>query len=310
MAAENGTYDGQTLKKALRSAEVLLETKIEELNALNVFPVPDGDTGINMYLTLRSASEAVAELETDSAAEVAAKAARAALLGARGNSGVILSQIIRGLAKGLEAKERFSADDFAQSTRCAADTAYKAIAKPVEGTILTVIREAADAAARLMGQKSSLKDTLAAMTKQAAQTVLHTPELLPLLKEAGVVDAGGQGLYYVLHGMTEYAATEQPTAVTPETEPAVTVAETQDSYGFDLTFLIEGRDMGADVLRNEVGQFGESVVVVGDENLIKVHIHTQQPQAVLDHCAALGSLKDVELENMDEQVARFQEKSS
>ena len=197
-------YDGETLKQAFKAAELLLEKRIDEVNSLNVFPVPDGDTGINMYLTLQSANEAIKELSTTSAAEISSKAAMGALLGARGNSGVIFSQILSGLAKGLENKEEFSAYDFAQALQRASDAAYKSIAEPVEGTILTVIREAAGMALEKAQQGASLKKTMAAATSQAKETVIKTQEMLPSLKEAGVVDAGGKGLFYVFQGMKNF----------------------------------------------------------------------------------------------------------
>ncbi|RJQ38368.1 MAG: DAK2 domain-containing protein, partial [Dehalococcoidia bacterium] len=195
--------DGKTFIRALKAAERLLEKRIEEINAINVFPVPDGDTGINMYLTLQAANAAAENLATSSAAEVTAKVARGALLGARGNSGVILSQILRGIARGLEMKERFSPADFANALRCASETAYRAVANPTEGTILTVMREASEVAAKQVARGANLKQIITTVTAHAEDTVRRTPELLPKLKEAGVVDAGGKGLFYIFVGMKQ-----------------------------------------------------------------------------------------------------------
>lgn len=303
-------YDGQTLKQSLKSAEKLLEQKIDEINALNVFPVPDGDTGINMYLTLQSATAAVEELSTSSVAEISAKAARGALLGARGNSGVILSQILRGFAKGMEMKERFSAFDFAHALRCASDHAYKAVGQPVEGTILTVIREASDAAMQRAEKGSNLKQTIVAVTSQARSTVKKTPELLPRLKEAGVVDAGGKGLMYMFQGMKSFFTQK---LTNQEMSPGIIHRAELDSapqeYGFDLQFMIEGDNLVQEEIEKEINGWGESVLVVGDEHLIRVHVHTQQPQAVLDYCAEKGEIRDIIRENMNGQVKKFRASS-
>ena len=301
-------FDGQTLKQALKSAEVLLEKRIEEINALNVFPVPDGDTGINMYLTLQSATAAVESLSTSSVAEISAKAARGALMGARGNSGVILSQILRGIAKGLEMKERISSFDFAQALRNASDTAYRAVTQPVEGTIITVMREASEAAIRRAERGANLKQTMAAIVSQARNAVKRTPELLPQLKEAGVVDAGGKGLFYIFLGMKDFISQR----MTEGEESGVSsqkakLSKTQTSYGFDLQFLVEGDNLPLQEMRDKISSMGESVLVVGDEHLIRVHAHTREPQAILDYGSTKGSLTDIVMEHMDEQVKTFQE---
>jgi uncharacterized protein len=304
---EETLYDGQALKQAFKSAELLLEKRIDEVNALNVFPVPDGDTGINMYLTLQSANDAVKDLTTLSACEIAAKASMGALLGARGNSGVILSQIMRGLAKGLEKKDEFSAIDFAQALVNASDTAYKSLAEPVEGTILTVIREAAEKAMQQARGGADLKQTMAAVTSQAKDTVTRTPEMLPTLKEAGVVDAGGKGLFYVFLGMKNFIVQKMnPVEGYKAARRKVQMAAAESTYGFDLQFLVEGENLPLDEMREKISTMGESVLVVGDESLIRVHIHTQNPQAVMDYCAIKGKLKDIVNINMDNQVKEFQ----
>ncbi|MFH0913942.1 MAG: DAK2 domain-containing protein [Chloroflexota bacterium] len=304
--SEERGYDGQTLKQALKSAERVLEKRIDEINALNVFPVPDGDTGINMYLTLHSATAAVENLSTTSAAEISAKAARGALLGARGNSGVILSQILRGIAKGMEMKERFSTFDFAQALRYGSETAYKAMSQPVEGTIITVIREASEVAMQQAERGANLKQTMTAIVSRARDTVKRTPELLPQLKEAGVVDAGGKGLWYVFQGMKSFISRKVTQMEGYKTAyRKARVSPGAGSYGFDLQFLIEGAHLPLEEIRERIGGMGESVLVVGDEHLIRVHVHTHEPQAILDYSATKGSLKDVTLENMDGQVTRF-----
>jgi len=192
--------DGRDLKKALEGAKLHIERHIDEVNSLNVFPVPDGDTGINMFLTMKSATEAI-EGAGSSAGLVATSAAKGALLGARGNSGIILSQILRGIAKGLEGRETFSFTDFAHALNIGSEQAYKVVEKPVEGTILTVIREASTEASRVAEKKTSFARAISAVVLRARETVKRTPEMLPVLKEAGVVDAGAKGLYYFFKGM-------------------------------------------------------------------------------------------------------------
>ncbi|MBI4285059.1 MAG: DAK2 domain-containing protein [Chloroflexi bacterium] len=303
---EDNKYDGQLLKQALQTAERFLEKRIDELNALNVFPVPDGDTGINMYLTMQAATAAVENVTTSSAAEVSAKVARGALLGARGNSGVILSQILRGIAKGMEMKDRFSSRDFAQALHHASDIAYRSVTGPVEGTIITVIREAADAATRQAERGANLRQTMTAVVTQARQTVERTPELLPRLKEAGVVDAGGKGLCYVFQGMKSFICRKAPQPGEPgRAASQAKLAFPSTGYGFDIQFLVEGDNLPLDEMRAAISGMGDSVLVVGDEHLARVHVHSQQPQAILDYAATRGSLKDVALENMDEQAAKF-----
>jgi uncharacterized protein len=299
-------YDGQTLKQALKSAELLLEKRIDEVNALNVFPVPDGDTGINMYLTLQAANESIKDLNSSSAAEITAKAAMGALMGARGNSGVIFSQIMRGLAKGLENKHKFSAVDFARALKQASNTAYQSMQEPVEGTILTVIRESAEKAMQQAGEGADLKKTITAATSQARDTVIRTPELLKTLKDAGVVDAGGKGLFYVFQGMKDFITRNMnPVEGIKSARRQSTSGSGRCVYGFDLQFLVEGPGLPVTEMRDKINTMGESVLVVGDETLVRVHVHTRNSQAVMDYCAARGKLKDIINDNMDEQVKKF-----
>ncbi len=301
-------FDGSTLREALRGAEKCLEAHIDELNLLNVFPVPDGDTGINMFVTLQAANKAVAAVNTRSAAVVTAAAARGALLGASGNSGVILSQILRGIAKGMEAKERFSCMHFAEALHTAAEMARRAVMNPVEGTILTVSSEASDMATCMAKRGASLRQAMSAVVRQSKKTVKKTPELLPQLKEAGVVDAGAKGLFYVFKGMSDHMSNhvtkykEEASAVSTQTESA------SQSYGYDLQFLIQGSDLPLDGIRGKIETMGESVIVVGDSQLIRVHIHTIEPDAVLEYVRNFGEVTNLVSENLDEQVREFREK--
>ncbi len=299
-------YDGQTLKQALKSAEAVLEKRIDEINSLNVFPVPDGDTGINMYLTLQSANEAVKDNSSTSATEIISKSAMGALMGARGNSGVIFSQIMRGLSKGLEGKDKFSAKDFAEALHFASDIAYKSLAEPVEGTILTVIRKVAEKAMEESQQGADLKRTITAVTTQAKDTVTRTREMLPALKEAGVVDAGGKGLFYVFQGMKNFIGQKMnPVEGYKTTTHKAKLAIEESVYGFDLQFLIEGNNLPIKEIRDKINTMGESVLVVGDDTLIRVHVHTKISQSVMDYCATKGRLRDIINDNMDTQVKNF-----
>jgi dihydroxyacetone kinase-like predicted kinase len=255
-------YDGQTLKQAFKSGEDLLEKRIEEINNLNVYPVPDGDTGINMYLTLQSANEAIKDTTSRSASEVASLAANGALLGARGNSGVIFSQIMLGLARGLANKDQFTAIDFAQALLNASENAYKALLEPVEGTILTVIRESAEMAVQKARGGANLQQTIAALTSQAKATVTRTPEMLPVLKEAGVVDAGGKGLFYFFQGMKNFMVKKMnPVEGYKAVRRRAARMQVESIYGYDLQFLIEGQNMPVDEIRSGVCAMGESVLV-------------------------------------------------
>jgi uncharacterized protein len=303
---EETRYDGRDLKQAYKSAESVLEKRIDEINALNVFPVPDGDTGINMFLTLQSANESVNNLTSKSASEIASKAAMGALLGARGNSGIILSQILRGIAQGLESKDEFSALDFALALQEASKLAYSSLAEPLEGTILTVIREAAEKALLQAQEGGSLKQTLRAATSQARQAVIRTPEMLPSLKEAGVVDAGGKGLFYFFQGMKNVIVQKMNTVKSYQAVRRRTRTASQPvTFGYDLQFLIEGDNLPVTEIREKVTLLGNSVLVVGDPHLIRVHVHTHSPQEVIDYCAGKGRLKDLVKDNLDVQVKNY-----
>ncbi len=310
-AVADETFDGRTIKLALRGAEKCLEDHIDELNLLNVFPVPDGDTGINMFVTIQAANKAVEKVPSDSAAAVSAGAARGALLGASGNSGVILSQILRGIAKGMEMKERFNCMHFANALKEAAEMAHRAVTNPVEGTILTVSRETSEVALKMAKKGADLKQTLAAIVEQARKSVNRTPELLPQLKEAGVVDAGGKGLLYVYQGMSEYLTrrVNKFKALASETVSRKTGNEKGD-YGLDIQFLIRGHDMPLDEIREKMESMGESVIVVGDEELIRVHIHAPESEGIMAYARTHGEVTDIAIENMDNQVQEFKNKIS
>ncbi len=208
--------DGQDLKRALVTAKAQLERHIDEVNSLNVFPVPDGDTGTNMFMTMASAVKAIEETEDTSVAIVSASAAKGALMGARGNSGVILSQILRGMADSMKEKETLSSRDLAQALRAASEKAYKTVSEPVEGTILTAIRAASEAASAAASKGASFSRTVASVVSRVRTTVKKTPDMLPVLKEAGVVDAGAKGLYYFFKGMENAICRKEPARPRPQ----------------------------------------------------------------------------------------------
>jgi len=323
-------FDGQDLKKALLVAAAWLEEHREAINALNVFPVPDGDTGSNMSATMQAAIRQIADSEETSAGVIASKLAHGALLGARGNSGVILSQTLRGLAQGLDKKDTFSAPDLAAALQEASRLAYRAVIKPVEGTILTVVRQSAEAAQRSAERGDDLVGMLQEVVTAARQSVANTPELLPTLKQAGVVDSGGQGFCTILEGVWRYvrgeagildtmvaagsnnatavvspaAAIAQPTA--PGTQPKKGRVTIEEEFGYEVVFLLRGERLDVERIRQTIIDMGGvSTVVAGDEKMLKVHTHTQTPGKILDYGVSLGSLLDINIENLQEQSLTY-----
>ncbi len=300
--------DGQGFKQLLMASLKWLERHTEYVNSLNVFPVPDGDTGINMYLTLQAACQEIRDRPEREVSTIAYHASRGALMGARGNSGVILSQILRGLAQGLEGKEDFNAVEFATSLDSAAAVAYKAVIKPVEGTILTVIRESSEAALDVAPQISDLRDLFEYIVHSARESVARTPTLLPILREAGVVDAGGQGLFVILEGMSRYAQGEIDTAdvaLTHAVDLGGPQGQLEQEYGYDVQYVISGRNLDVAQIRQELSAMGTCPLIVGDSTTIKVHIHTPTPGDPLNYGAQVGSISRVIVENMQEQYQEF-----
>jgi len=292
-----------------------LERNAEAINSINVFPVPDGDTGTNMYLTMRATMDEAYESGSDAAGVVAKAMAKGALMGARGNSGVILSQALRGLANSLSDKDRFDGVDFAAALDEAAVSARRAVSQPVEGTILTVMHEVAAAASRRSRKLgSSLKSVLACAVDAAKDAVAKTPTLLPVLREAGVVDAGGQGLYVILEGALRYLrgdlASLAPLAIhDPErTWLKATVAlheGGETGYGYCSEFLVEGERLDAKATLDRMVELGDSVLVVGDESLLRVHLHTSNPGAAISYGTSLGKVSDVKIDNIQAQAQQF-----
>lgn len=303
------TTDGQGFKRLIKAALGWLQHHQVAINILNVYPIPDGDTGTNMVLTMQSAWAEIENTPERNVGQVAHQMAHGALMGARGNSGVILSQIWRGFARSLDGKEVYRAQDLAAACREAATTAYKGVVKPVEGTILTVARMVGDAATSAAEVSEDLAYVLEHMVFAAHEAVALTPSLLPVLKEAGVVDAGGQGLFVILEGMVRYMRGESVAEdvrlieavdlVTTGLEPG------EIGYGYDVQFLIVGQSLDVNTVRQRITEMGECPLVVGDPAMIKVHVHVPDPGVPISYGASLGSLRDVVVEDMQAQYQDF-----
>ena len=300
------SWDGQSLRKMFGAAGRFLRRNASAINALNVFPVPDGDTGTNMLLTLEAALERANLCPDRSCSAVAQAMAEGALMGARGNSGVILSQIFRGLAQEFEGQEHFSGKDLARALKRSTELAYKAVSHPVEGTMLTVLREASEAASSMTFSNDELLKVMERVVQEAQNSVARTPELLPVLRESGVVDAGGQGLYVILEGILHFLKGEKlPEEQKVPAQVASEGASEETRYGYCTEFLLQGEGLRPDEIRKVLAQMGESVMVVGDENLVRVHLHTLDPGSAISYGTRLGTLKQVKIENMDEQHRDF-----
>lgn len=302
---------GPQLRKMARAGLVWLERNRDHVNSLNVFPVPDGDTGTNMLLTMRSAYARIEAGDETHVGKVAGQLAQGALMGARGNSGVILSQIWRGLAAGLSSVETFTTADLAQAFQMASDTAYKGVMRPVEGTILTVIREGAAEAADAARKSEDLRFMLERVLERCQQALERTPDLLPILRQAGVVDSGGQGLVYILEGMMRYAQGELSLDEQAEARAATENISAQAlavpeggslEFPYDVQFILTGRNLNVSQVRARIDAMGDSTVVVGDSSTIKVHIHVKDPGEPLSYGISLGQISDVVVENMQEQM--------
>jgi DAK2 domain fusion protein YloV len=321
--------NGAGLLGAFRAAVANLEANVDEINALNVFPVPDGDTGSNMLATVRAALAEAEALGEDATAErVAAAAAFGALMGARGNSGVITSQILRGISEGLAGRARFNTLDLANALDLGTKAAYGAVAKPVEGTILTVIREASTAAVKTAEREPDLVAVLKATVVAAERAVAKTPSLLQILKDAGVVDSGGQGLLRLFEGAERFVEgraadrlaapartavggpSVAPSARVPVAPPRAGHIEPDGAFGFETMFLaraLPGQPLDVAAIRTHIDGIGESVLVAGDSMAVKVHVHNERPDLVLAYALGLGTLSMISVENLDQQASDVRE---
>ncbi len=307
--------DGPLFKRALLGSLSWLSANHEEVNRLNVFPVPDGDTGTNMLLTLQSAVEDIKESNAAEVSKIAKLASHGSLMGARGNSGVILSQIFRGFARAVEGKSSLTPAELATAFEEAANAAYRAVNKPTEGTILTVAREAGrSAAAAASGPDASVPRVIAAAADGARTAVLRTPSQLQILRDAGVVDAGGFGLQIILEGMLKTVEESESSPATivaarPATPAAsqVAVALPEEGWGYCTEFLIEGANLDLERIKNQIESLGNSVLVVGEPELVKVHVHTDDPTRVITLAGGYGKLLKLNVGDMSTQHKRILE---
>jgi DAK2 domain fusion protein YloV len=295
--------DLEQARALARGALASLERSRQRIDDLNVYPVPDGDTGTNMTLTARAVVEELDQTNTDERVALLKEITRAALMGARGNSGVILSQIVRGAAEALALDE-----GVAKAFRSASDAAYRAVRQPVEGTMLSVIRELAEEAERHNGASNA--ELLQALVHRGEEAVARTPEQLAVLREAGVVDAGGAGLLELVRGLAAAVSGEPlPDAPPAQKELGVEAIHQQLSrYRYCTTFLVEGDDLDSDAIESELEQLGDSLLVVGDSEALKVHVHTDEPGRALAVGTARGVIDRVEIANMHEQTVQREER--
>jgi len=317
--------DGADVRTLLRSAFDWLAHHQELVNRLNVFPVPDGDTGTNMLLTVKSAWAEIVKRGGQTASSVMKAAADGARQGSRGNSGVILGRIFQGMSEALSELPHMTQDDLVAAMRSATEKAYKSVPTPVEGTILTVVREISAAADRAAQRKDDLRQMLAHMVESGDEAVRRTPDQLPVLKKAGVVDSGGKGLFFLFEGMYR-AISNQPVAKDAATAVALSrenlaAAAQQLAYdtgdkghrdlpriewGFDVQFLIERPNRSVEAIRADIEAMGDCPLVDGDERLVKVHVHVFDPGIALSYGVNLGFMTDVVVENMDDMALTAQ----
>jgi uncharacterized protein len=300
---------GADLKAALQNASTWLSANAERINALNVFPVPDGDTGTNMSMTLQAAIEPLGRLADDaSVSQVAHAAYDAAMLGARGNSGVILSQLLRGFSEALPDSDQLTPDGLASALSEASDAAYRAVSRPVEGTILTVARAAGIAARAAVGTGADLPGVLEQVARAASEAVAGTPDQLEVLRKAGVVDAGGEGYRVILEGAWMWStgrSVESDAEAHPYSRALVQAIEEESTFGFCTEFLLRDADLPVADVRARMEDLGESVLAVGDGSLMRVHVHTLRPGQALEFAVDHGTIVRVKVENMQLQHEAF-----
>lgn len=305
--------DGAMLKQMLLSAAQFLEDNKETVNALNVFPVPDGDTGTNMSLTMQSAAKEILALKTDKLGEVAKALSKGSLKGARGNSGVILSQLFRGFAEFLKDYEQVDTVQFAKALMGGSDKAYKAVMKPVEGTMLTVARVTAEKSVKIANETKDFTDFFTRILDVAKDTLDNTPNLLPVLKQAGVVDSGGMGVLYIMMGAANALDEDFDLDISSFDAKDISLPSFSDTdssqsieFGYCTEFFIKNlhpyiKDEDIEKLKQKLERFGDSIVVVGDMDLIKVHFHTNMPGKGLQLGLRFGELSNIKIDNMREQ---------
>lgn len=298
--------DGKKLREMFISGANNLQNNKDLIDKLNVFPVPDGDTGTNMSLTISYAMQELAKVENDDITEIGKSLSKGSLMGARGNSGVILSQIIRGIAKSIEGKEKLSTQDLAKAFKNGSDTAYKAVIKPIEGTILTVVRESGEYALKLAARETDIVRFMSLLVKESNASLKRTPDLLKNLKDAGVVDSGGKGLVCIYEGMYECLRGNSIEKMDKSSDSASSTLvhaggniSTEDiKFQYCTEFILESNKVEDTKIRDIMLNYGDSLAVVGDDGVIKVHVHTNEPGKVLQEALAYGQLLTIKIENM------------
>ncbi len=308
--------DAEQFRRMIVAGANRLEANKKEVDELNVFPVPDGDTGTNMSLTVMSAAREVLKAGDDASVEVVAKAlSSGALRGARGNSGVIVSQLFRGMYRGLKGTEEIDAAAWANAMRQGVETAYKAVMRPKEGTILTVARGMAEAAVDAAIEEEDLAELLKLVIERGEEVLEKTPDMLPVLKEAGVVDAGGKGLLYIYKGMyealtdenvsleltdTTAAKKEEPAEVKAPGQAQATFDTESITYGYCTEFIVHcaQAERHEEMMRAYLSSIGDSLVVVADDDLIKIHVHTNDPGLAIQKGLSIGYLSNMKIDNM------------
>jgi len=310
MTGLNG--DREAVEKLVDAALASLEANRARIDDLNVYPVPDGDTGTNLTMTVRAVADAVDHTSAASRHSLARDVARGALMGARGNSGVIFSQIVRGAADVLGETEEpvIDADATARALRGASDAAYRAVRRPVEGTMLSVIRELAEEAEARAPEHPPIGDLLRDLVRRGEDALARTPEQLQVLKDAGVVDAGGAGLVELVRGVAA-AVTGEPIPEPPPIEEHLSheaIHQEPSQFRYCTVFLIEGEDLDREMLEDELEKLGDSLLVVGDPSAIKVHVHTDDPGAALSIGTKVGTIDRIEIANMHEQTQQREER--
>ena len=301
------SINGKLLKEMFISGANHLQNNKDLIDKLNVFPVPDGDTGTNMSLTIASAIKELKTIKSDSITDLGKALSKGSLMGARGNSGVILSQIIRGIAKSIEGKDQLSVEDLAKALKSGSDTAYKAVIKPIEGTILTVVRESSDFAVKNSKKAKDCVEFMEMLVEEADKSLERTPDLLKNLKDAGVVDSGGKGLVCLYEGMLS-ALKGSPVRLLgagEEVKSAPATGVHSDSardvdikFGYCTEFILESQEVDSDTIRDIMMGYGDSLVVVGYDGVIKVHVHTNNPGKALEEALKFGQLLTIKIENM------------
>jgi DAK2 domain fusion protein YloV len=297
------------VRMAAAAALASIEANRRRIDDLNVYPVPDGDTGTNLTLTVRAVVESLADADAEEPEQMARAVTRAALMGARGNSGVILSQIVRGAAEALSERGDIDPPAVAAALRAASDAAYRAVRKPVEGTMLTVVRELAEEAERRAAGASDIHELLSAVIAHGEEALARTPEQLAVLREAGVVDAGGAGLLEIVRGIAAGLAGEPlPAPAEHEELSHDAIHQELSRFRYCTVFVVEGEELNAAKLETVLEPLGDSLLVVGDRNALKIHLHTDDPGAALAHGTAAGTIEQVEIANMHKQTVAREER--